>query len=85
MIYSRGLPAEYDAWRDAGRIGWGWDDLRSLFIQSERANYAANPADHGTLGKYMNMAQTIAPPIEIMQANGITPRRKASSSVPLIS
>jgi choline dehydrogenase-like flavoprotein len=26
MIYMRGQAADYDGWRQAGNIGWGWDD-----------------------------------------------------------
>ena len=30
MVYMRGRPQDYDAWRDAGCLGWGWDDLLPL-------------------------------------------------------
>ena len=52
MIYTRGLPAEYNAWRDAGRVGWGWEDLQPLFVKGERASGGAttNLVDHGTEG-----------------------------------
>jgi choline dehydrogenase len=30
MVYMRGRPQDYDAWRDAGCPGWGWDDLLPL-------------------------------------------------------
>ncbi|WP_343228671.1 GMC family oxidoreductase [Sphingomonas colocasiae] len=36
MIALRGLPADYDAWRDAGAIGWGWDDVLPDFVRLER-------------------------------------------------
>lgn len=59
MIYTRGLPAEYDAWRDAGRVGWGWEDLQPLFVKGECASGAAttNLVDHGTKGSvcYLNL------------------------------
>ncbi|KAF8815497.1 GMC oxidoreductase [Phlegmacium glaucopus] len=35
MSYTRGLPAEYNAWSAAGRKGWSYDDLRDFFIKSE--------------------------------------------------
>ncbi|KAH9848220.1 alcohol oxidase [Lenzites betulinus] len=38
MLYTRGLPAEYDAWREAGMEGWGWEDLKGYFLKSERAD-----------------------------------------------
>ena len=50
MLYTRGLPAEYDAWRNAGRKGWGWEDLKPFFLKSEHANYAADSSVHGKNG-----------------------------------
>ena len=35
MLYTRGLPAEYNAWSIAGRQGWSYDDLREYFARSE--------------------------------------------------
>ena len=35
MIYMRGNPLDYDAWRDAGCAGWGWDDLLPYFKRAE--------------------------------------------------
>ena len=35
MIYARGNPSEYDAWRDAGCDGWGFDDVLPFFKKSE--------------------------------------------------
>src|SRR4051812_8942971 len=35
MVYMRGRPQDYDAWRDAGCPGWGWDDLLPLFKRGE--------------------------------------------------
>jgi len=31
MIHLRGCPADYDAWRDLGNPGWGYDDVAPLF------------------------------------------------------
>lgn len=31
MVYVRGLPRDYDDWRDAGNPGWGWSDVRPVF------------------------------------------------------
>ncbi len=35
MIYMRGQAADYDGWRQAGNIGWGWDDVLPHFIRAE--------------------------------------------------
>jgi choline dehydrogenase len=35
MIYMRGNPLDYDAWRDAGCAGWGWDDMLPYFKRAE--------------------------------------------------
>ena len=36
MVHCRGLPGDYDDWRDAGNPGWGWDDVRPVFDSFER-------------------------------------------------
>ncbi|KAI0321514.1 alcohol oxidase [Amylostereum chailletii] len=54
MLYTRGLPAEYDAWEAAGRDGWGWKDLKPYFLKSEHANYACDPDVHNTKGEWHN-------------------------------
>lgn len=35
MVYVRGLPNDFDDWRDAGAIGWGWDDVAPIFQRME--------------------------------------------------
>ena len=35
MLYTRGLPAEYNAWKEAGRKGWSYEDMQPYFIKSE--------------------------------------------------
>nr|WP_325252826.1 GMC family oxidoreductase N-terminal domain-containing protein [Amylibacter sp.] len=35
MIYMRGQAADYDAWRQMGNGGWGWDDVLPYFLKSE--------------------------------------------------
>ncbi len=35
MIYMRGQSDDYDAWRQAGNVGWGWSDVLPYFIKSE--------------------------------------------------
>src|SRR5690348_7676034 len=31
MGADRGLPADYDEWRDLGAVGWGWQDVLPYF------------------------------------------------------
>lgn len=38
MIYMRGVPADYDAWRDLGLTGWGFADLLPYFRRSQGAS-----------------------------------------------
>jgi choline dehydrogenase len=49
MIYIRGAHADYDAWRDAGNPGWGYDDLLPYFKRSED-NERGESRYHGTGG-----------------------------------
>jgi choline dehydrogenase len=49
-IAIRGLPEDFDGWRDAGCDGWGWEDALSDFIRLERdVDYGADP-HHGDAG-----------------------------------
>src|ERR1700722_12291453 len=36
MAADRGQPSDYDAWRDLGAAGWGWQDVLPYFIKLER-------------------------------------------------
>jgi choline dehydrogenase len=36
LVYCRGMPADYDDWRDLGNSGWGWNDVRPYFERTER-------------------------------------------------
>ncbi len=42
----RGSRVDYDAWRDAGNPGWGWDDLFPYFMKSE-TDPGGDPGWHG--------------------------------------
>ena len=50
MIYMRGQAADYDGWRQAGNIGWGWDDVLPWFRKSED-HFAGGDAWHGSGGE----------------------------------
>ena len=41
LVYCRGIPADFDDWREMGNIGWGWNDVRPYFERSERRVDAA--------------------------------------------
>jgi choline dehydrogenase-like flavoprotein len=49
MLYVRGHPGDYDAWRDLGCTGWGWDEVLPWFKASER-NVRGADAWHGDAG-----------------------------------
>ncbi len=36
LVYCRGLPHDFDDWRAAGNIGWGWSDVQPVFERFER-------------------------------------------------
>ena len=50
MIYMRGQSADYDAWRQAGNIGWGWSDVLPYFIKSED-HFSGASEFHGAGGE----------------------------------
>lgn len=35
MVYVRGQPHDFDDWKAAGNLGWGWDDVLPYFKRSE--------------------------------------------------
>jgi len=49
MVYTRGFPHDYDAWRDAGCDGWGYSDLLRYFRSSENNERGASEW-HGDRG-----------------------------------
>lgn len=49
MLYIRGVPLDYDEWREAGCVGWGWQDVLPYFKKSER-NLRFNDELHGQDG-----------------------------------
>ncbi|MGN6356408.1 MAG: GMC family oxidoreductase [Novosphingobium sp.] len=50
MIYMRGQSADYDGWRQAGLVGWGWDDVLPYFTRAEDHWSGAGPF-HGEGGE----------------------------------
>ncbi len=50
MAYVRGLPSDYEHWRNMGNLGWGWADVLPFFKRSE--DHAAGGSDyHGSDGE----------------------------------
>jgi choline dehydrogenase len=47
LVYCRGMPADFDDWRQMGNVGWGWDDVRPYFERSERRVDAAGRVSGG--------------------------------------
>jgi choline dehydrogenase len=51
MIYMRGQAADYEGWRQLGLDGWGWDDVKPLFMRQED-HFAGASLDHGAGGEW---------------------------------
>ena len=49
MIYARGHPLDYDAWRQKGLTGWGYADVLPYFKRSENS-WRGDDAYHGAGG-----------------------------------
>lgn len=42
MIYIRGVPQDYDTWRDLGCVGWGYQDVLPYFKKSQHREAGQN-------------------------------------------
>ncbi len=51
MIYMRGQAADYGRWQQMGLAGWGWDDVKPLFMRQED-HFAGATAHHGSGGPW---------------------------------
>jgi choline dehydrogenase-like flavoprotein len=49
MIYMRGQSQDYDGWRQLGLEGWGWDDVKPLFMR-QQDHFAGLSEHHGAGG-----------------------------------
>lgn len=65
MIFIRGQQEDYDAWREAGNAGWGWQGVLPYFRKSEHNTRGAS-ALHGGDGPLW--ASDIREPDEMMDA-----------------
>ena len=53
MIYMRGQARDYDAWRQQGLMGWGWDDVLPEFLEQE--DHVAPPSAHHRAGGHWHV------------------------------
>lgn len=49
MVWTRGLPSDYDAWAQRGLPGWGWDDVLARYRRIE-GHYGGTTELHGGEG-----------------------------------
>ncbi|UWP89907.1 GMC family oxidoreductase [Aliiroseovarius crassostreae] len=59
MLYVRGQAADFDAWREAGCDGWGWQDVLPYFKRAEN-NIRGADAWHGVNGP-LQVSEQLAP------------------------
>ena len=71
MFADRGLPSDYDEWRDLGAAGWGWKDVLPYFRKLEHDQDFAGPL-HGKGGPI---------PIRRLRPDQWAPFAKALASV----
>lgn len=60
MVYLRGIPEDYDDWRDNGLTGWGWDDVVPLFRRAEATlGVSPAPSQYAFSDLFMDAAQEL--------------------------
>ncbi len=65
LVYCRGVPADFDDWRQWGNVGWGWDDVRPYFEKSERH---VDPSGHASGGGVLDV-KDVTPYLHPMRQN----------------
>lgn len=55
--YTCGVPAEYNAWGEDGRPGWGYDDLKPYFSKSQTWSGPVPEEWHGSTGERIVLFQ----------------------------
>ncbi len=75
-IYSRGDRYDYDAWRELGNAGWGWDYVSPYFEKSLKGGLPLEPLRllHPLTQMFLQHgANEGARPVEVMQRKGSKP------------
>lgn len=71
MVAIRGQAADYDAWRDSGLPGWGWDDLLPVFKRLED-HVLGDSEVHGTGGEWsVDAARVHWPVLDAVRAAAV--------------
>lgn len=65
LVYCRGMPLDFDDWRQMGNVGWGWDDVRPYFEKSERR---VDPQGHAHGDQSMDV-KDVTPFLHPMRTN----------------
>ncbi len=68
LVYCRGMPADFDDWRQMGNVGWGWEDVRPYFEKLERR---VDPEGHAR-GDQPQDVKDVTPFLHPMRANWLT-------------
>lgn len=58
MVYARGLPGDYNLWRDMGHPNWSYENLKPYFIKSETSLNRPASDYRGTEGE---LVSTVCP------------------------
>ncbi|TGO17295.1 hypothetical protein BTUL_0019g00850 [Botrytis tulipae] len=58
MIYTRGTPADYDAWASLGHSEWSYEKLLPYFVKSETSLDYQDSTYHGTTGPWITQTFT---------------------------
>jgi choline dehydrogenase len=59
MLYTRGLPKEYDLWAESGCEGWAWRDVERFFKKSENFLDGLDEENvHGKTGRVLKSGQS---------------------------
>ena len=65
MVFVRGLPHDYDDWRDLGNPGWGFADVRPFFERAEQCIHRTDisPDAHALTRAYLASCRQLGLPV----------------------